>query len=173
MKTLARFVGVSLVLALSMASAFAAPSVGVQARTLTYSCGYYTKQEGQFHVNFEDRSLPYGTQVFIEFGFAGKNGGADFSDLDSGKFETVQARSLGHGLWSAEIRRDIADRSSPMRRASLQFVVRAVLDDASVAYAKGLDKAKGYFVADAPEGQCVTSDREVGYETAVVREVTR
>lgn len=131
----------ALVLMLFSSSAFAAETY-VQARAVLHSCGYYSTQEVEVGLSYVNTGLPWGTSVYLVYGWGGTEGSNVF---DWRNTTTVQAPATAGYTWGTTVTSQIAARSSPTFFEHIDFVWKVVLPDGSEFYEKGNNSTYGYY----------------------------
>ena len=127
---------------LGWGAAFATPQdeVAVLGRAYTDACGYYHRTEGDFEVLHRNPALPWGTRVFVIYGFGNEEG--DWLDR-----EEIEAKSVGPYLWSAKISKTLHVRSRTDRVESMQLVLKMRLPNGEDHYIKGSESLLGFMEA--------------------------
>lgn len=157
-----------LTLALMMvsSSAFAAET-WVQARAVLHSCGYYSSSEVEVGLSYRNYNLPWGTSVYLVYGWGGTSGGTPISWENT---TTVQAPATAGYTWGTTVTSTIAARSSSKFYESINFVWKVVLPDGSEFYEKGNDSTWGYYDANFSQlpRPCVSDSNFIGTPQALV-----
>lgn len=112
-------------IALFLASVAAhASDVRVYGRTYTNSCGYFSNVAGDFRISYVNTKLSRGSRVKLELGWAGSapNMPGERGRIESDGRELEMTASVP-GIWSADVSRVLANRSSPTRFDTLQFTL--------------------------------------------------
>lgn len=157
---------------LGWGAAFAAAQeeVAVLGRGYTDACGYYHRTEADFEILHRNPALPWGTRVFVIYGFGTDDG--DWLDR-----EEAEAKSVGPALWGAKISKTLHFRSRTDRVESMQFVLRVRLPGGEEYYIKGSESLLGFmearfkFVGNSP---ClVRNSAKPNLSSIVVRTVDR
>jgi len=129
---------------LGWGAAFAAPPVdtdlAVLGRGYTDACGYYQRTEGDFEILHRNPALPWGTKVFVIYGFG--SGDSDWLDRSE-----VEAKAVGPYLWSAKLSKTLHFRSSSDRLDSLQLVLKIRHPSGEEFYLKGSESILGFMEA--------------------------
>ncbi|HZI11014.1 MAG TPA: hypothetical protein VE153_11545 [Myxococcus sp.] len=140
----------ALVLVLVSASSLAAESTSAQARAVTHSCGYYSTQEvevGLTYFNNNSAEVPWGTSVYLVYGWGGYTSGSTNVPFTWDTTNTVQASATAGYTWGITVTSTIAARSSPKYYDAINFVWKIVRPDGSVLYKKGNTSTYGYYNA--------------------------
>lgn len=138
----------ALVLTFVSATAFAGETA-VQARAVTYSCQYYSAQEVEVGLSYRNYDLPWGTSVYLVYGWGGTvSSGGVSTPIAWDNTTTVTAPATAAYTWGTTVRGQITYRSSPKYYKHIDFVWKVVLPNGSEFYEKGNDSSFGYYAGD-------------------------
>lgn len=165
------------------ASLFAGPFLGetllienvkVKARTVIHSCSYFSNAETDLAVVFKSGPVDYGTRVFLEFGWGGKDGstGKDFEWANRSELELTPGSFT---TWTGDLTQVIAERSSPHRILDLNFVFRVEEPGKAPRLVGGPQKGDT-FVAHLPtveDSSCVRPGDELPMLEDLVVQIVR
>lgn len=132
--------------------------VKAEGRSYTHSCGSYSNTESDVRLLFQPGSLDYGTRIFVEYGWAGMDASNQKAFAWNNRSE-AEMELIEQGLWYHDFNQIIAERSSPIRIYSLNFIFRIEEPGKSPRYEGGPGKGDSYIThliktEDAP---CVNS----------------
>jgi hypothetical protein len=156
----------ALVLMLLSTSAFASQTTA-QARAVTHSCGYYSTQEVEVGLTYQNANLPWGVSVYLVYGWGGTQSGAPFTWDNT---NTLLVSASAPYTWSTTVTSTIAARSSPKFYESITFVWKVVYADGSEFWDKGNTSTWGYYDANFSQVQrpCTSSAGFIGTPTSLV-----
>lgn len=159
----------ALVLLLASATAFAGQT-WVQARAVTHSCGYYSTQNVEVTLDYQNQGLPWGTSVYLVYGWGGYTStGSSNVPFTWDQSKSIPVSASAPYTWRATVTSNIAVRSSPKFYDSINFVWRVVLPDGSEFYEKGNTSTFGYYAAsfaNVPR-PCVSTSGFIGTPQAL------
>lgn len=143
-----------------------ASEIHVQGRSYTISCSYYNKTTGDFVVQYQNNSLPWGTKVFLTYGADGytiqygPNPAREIKLTWQNKTE-IEIFAYSEFTWGADLSMTIHERTTPDVFNGIDFVFRIVLPDGTEFYDNGGASNYGYYVANLTSqiGQCSSSER--------------
>lgn len=136
----------ALVLMFVSSTAFAAQTTA-QARAVLRSCGYYSTQEVEVGLSYQNTTLPWGTSVELHYGWGGYES-SPTNPFDWRDSTSVAVPATAPYTWGVTVTKQIAARSSPVFFEHIDFVWKVSLPDGSVFYEKGNNSTWGYYKAD-------------------------
>jgi hypothetical protein len=164
----------ALALVLVSATSMAAESQSVQARTVSYSCGYYSTQAAEVtlsYTNTNSAEVPWGTSVYLVYGWGGyTSSGSTNTPFTWDNTVTVEAPATAGYTWGITVTGTIAARSSNKFVNAINFVWKIVRPDGSVIYKKGNTSTNGYYnasFANLLPPQCTSTGGFIGTPTAL------
>ena len=161
---MAGFFRVVLALGLMLASSTAlAGEQWAQARLTSFTCGYWSYTGAEVGLSYRNQDLPWGTSVYLRYGWAGIDGYTPFDWADQREIEVSASAPY---TWSTTVSRAILGRGGP-RFHSINFVWRVVLPNGHEFYEKGNDSTWGFYDANFSQvsSQCSSTNDFVGVPT--------
>jgi hypothetical protein len=145
MTRLFRYV-LALVLMFASTSALAGEQ-WVDARVTSFTCGYFNHQEAEVRLSYRNLDLPWGTSVYLLYGWGGYTGDSATGSFDWASTQTVEVPASSPYTWTTTVSSTVRARASTVYE-SINFVWKVVLPDGNVFYEKGNGSTYGYYAAN-------------------------
>lgn len=134
-----------------------ATNITVKSRNYTLSCGYFTSVQADVEVSFQDLSLPWGTEVTLVTGWAGRENFPEkrYEWKERKEFLT---RATAPYTWATSIHKVLHNRSEANFRDTLNFVFRISSPGRAPYFVNG-GSTWGFYSARLVEnspGRCVS-----------------
>jgi hypothetical protein len=142
--------------------------VHIQGRSYSTSCSYYTKTIGDFLIQYNNYSLPWGTRVFLIYGADGYT--VQYGPIPPREIKLnwqnkkeIEVHTFSDFAWGADISLTLHERTNPDMFNGLDFVFRIVLPNGTVYYDNGGASDYGYYVANLlmQGSPCTSSERSL------------
>jgi hypothetical protein len=152
---------------LFVSSTALASETWAEGRKVLHSCVYASSYEVEVSLSYRNYTLPWGTSVFLIYGWGGNvtNG----SPFDWENTQTLTVSASAPYTWSTTVRATTATRSSPKYYEHLDFVWKVVLPNGTEFYEKGNASTWGYYAADVSQmpAPCVSDSNFIGTPQAL------
>ncbi|AKQ67896.1 hypothetical protein A176_004808 [Myxococcus hansupus] len=128
-----------------MASSATAAETWVQGRKVLHACVYAHSYEAEVNLSYRNHDLPWGTSVFLIYGWGGQN---NFVPYDWENEQTLEVFASAPWTWSTTVHGITSTRTTPKWAEHLDFVWKVVLPNGHVFYEKGNHSTWGYYAAN-------------------------
>jgi hypothetical protein len=108
-----------------------ASQINLSMRGYFHSCGYYSNTTADFHVEYLNESIPWGSKVFLDYGLSQLDVADPGKKREWQKKASVELTAVGPYKWSGNAQTVTHNRSSPEMYDHLAFVLRIVTGDNS------------------------------------------
>lgn len=128
-----------------------ASEVKLQGRGYTHSCGYFSNSAADFSITYRNYDLPWGSRVFVKYGFGGfmqisDNYGGHRELFEWAYPNEIEASSVAPYTWTITLPETTThDRSSNQWLNALQFVVKVQFPDHREIIEHGSNSTWGFF----------------------------
>ncbi|ATB46614.1 hypothetical protein MYMAC_002219 [Corallococcus macrosporus DSM 14697] len=149
-------------LAFFMSSTALAGETWVQGRATLHACVYAHTYEAQVELNYRNYDLPWGTSVYLIYGWGGLN---NFVPYDWEDTQTIEVFASAPWTWSTTVTSIISTRTTPKWAEHIDFVWKVVLPNGHEFYEKGNNSTWGYYAAsllDIADRPCTSDGNFVG-----------
>ncbi len=108
--------------------------------------------DAQFRVAYLNKDLPWGTRVYLQYGF-------EQGEFQNGKLVTnarwlytseLELKPTAAYVWQGDLTRELFTRGSSRQLSALQFVFKIVLPNGQMTYDKGSNGTLSYYQGNVP-----------------------
>jgi hypothetical protein len=131
--------------------------ISVKARNYTRSCVYFSTVEADITVSFRDTTLPWGSEITLVSGWAGREGFPEKRFEWSDREENI-ARAKAPYTWTTTLKKTLHSRTEAVFRDTLNFVFKVSVPGRSPYFVNG-GTPWGFYSSLVTEnglGRCVT-----------------
>ncbi|WP_426750386.1 hypothetical protein [Myxococcus sp. Y35] len=145
-----------------MASSASAAEMWAEGRSVLHACDYGYAYEAQVNLSYRNYDLPWGTSVYLIYGWGGLD---SFVPFDWENEQTIEVFASAPWTWSTTVTSITSNRTSPKWYEHLDHVWKVVLPNGHVFYEKGNSSTWGYYSASLlsiAERPCTSNGDFVG-----------
>ncbi len=112
-------------------------------------CGYFSTSLSDFDISYENKDLPWGTNVTLIYGFR------DSFSKKAWQFQgEIQIPATYHYTWGTSLHDVVVDSRGYFSLSDIQFVFKIRLPDGKIVWDNGGKSSLGFYQAEIPMRTC-------------------